>query len=79
MAHGAASEISLAILGTNWMKKPPTMAPLMVTMPPTAAPTKNDSDKNRPKLSGATKPMTMADSAPATPVNSVEVPKASVF
>ena len=61
------------------MKNPPMIAPPIVAIPPTAEPIRNDSDRNRVKLSGATKPITIAASAPATPVKSVLVPKASVL
>ena len=55
MAHGAASEMSLAKLGTNSMKNPPTIAPPIVAIPPTAEPIRNDSDRKRVKLSGGDK------------------------
>ena len=61
------------------MKNPPMMAPPIVAMPPTAEPIRNESDRNRVKLSGATNPITIAASAPATPVNNVLAPNAKVL
>jgi hypothetical protein len=68
IAHGAAFEISSAMLGTNWMKSAPYRAPEIDASPPTTIPTRKMMERKILKLSGATNCTAMAPSAPATPV-----------
>jgi hypothetical protein len=75
MAAGADFEISSAMLGTNWMKMPPKIAPGIDASPPTTTPTSRKIDRLTVKLSGDTKATTMAPSAPATPVMPADTPK----
>jgi len=77
IAHGAALEISSAMLGTNWMNSAPYSAPESEASPPTTIPTRKVIDRNTLKLSGATNCTAIAPSAPATPVYIADTPKAS--
>jgi len=61
-------EISWAQLGTNWMNSAPKIAPEMDASPPITIPTRNVIERKTSKLSGATKAIASALSAPATPV-----------
>ena len=65
------------MLGTNWMKIAPKIAPGIDASPPITTPTRKVIDRNTVKLSGATKATTMPPSAPATPVNAADTPKVS--
>ena len=65
------------MFGTNWMKMAPKNAPRIEARPPTTTPTSRKIDSETVKLSGETKAITTAPSAPATPVNAAETPKVS--
>src|SRR4051794_33541610 len=77
MAHGAALEMSCAQFGTNWMKKPPRIAPEIDASPPMTMPTRNVIERNTLNVSGATNAIESADSAPATPVYAALTPNVS--
>ena len=77
MAAGADFEIWSEILGTNWMKMAPKIAPGIDARPPTTTPTSRKIDSVTVKLSGDTKATAIAPSAPATPVKPADTPNAS--
>ena len=52
----------------NWTNRPPKIAPGIEARPPTTTPTRSVIERNTVKLSGATNWITIAPSAPATPV-----------
>src|SRR5439155_9989934 len=64
-------------VGTNWMKSAPHTTPAMEARPPMTMPTRNVTDRNTLKASGATKAMAPVLSPPATPVKPALTPKAS--
>ena len=68
MAPARPVEMLLATFGTYSTKRPPNRQPGIDPTPPITSPTRNDTDNRKLKLSGATNPITMALSAPATPV-----------
>lgn len=67
IAPGIAFDTSSAMLGTNWMKSAPQIAPLTVAMPPTTMPMRKVIESRAGKLSGATNDTTIAESAPPMP------------
>ena len=65
------------MLGMNWMKIAPKIAPGIDARPPMTMPISRPIDRPTAKLSGATNWIAIAPSAPAMPVYMALTPKAS--